>query len=92
MYRTQVTGHTTDGVHVQDGSSVKIQSSSIDAATGTGRSARVNSAAHLWFDEEAFGPTAGSTLAGPVCVTSDSSIDTNNSSTKVRTTAHCATP
>jgi hypothetical protein len=92
LYRAQVTGHTTDGVHVQDGSTVKIQSSSIDAATSTGRSARVNSDAHLWFDEEVNGPTASSTLAGPVCVSSDSSIDTNNSATHVRTTSHCPTP
>ncbi len=92
LYRAQLTGYTIDGVHVQDGSTVKIRSSFIDLATSTGRSARVNSAAHLWFDEEVYGPTASSSLSGPVCVTSNSSIDTSNSSTHVRTTANCSVP
>jgi hypothetical protein len=92
LYRTTVTGHATDGVRVQDGATVKVRSSSIDAATTTGRSARVKNNAHLWFDEETSGPSASSTLMGPVCVTGDSTVDTDNSSTKVTTTTKCLLP
>ena len=89
LYLAQITGHANDGVLVQDGAVVKVRSSSIDRATSTGRSAAVRSDAHLWFNEETAGPSAGSTLAGPVCVTSDSSVDTNNSSTVVKETSRC---
>ena len=92
LYRATVTSHTTDGVRVQDGSTVKVRSSSIDAATTSGRSARVKSNAHLWFDEETSGPSARSILAGPVCITGDSTVDTDNSSTIVRTTTKCLLP
>jgi hypothetical protein len=90
LYGAQVTGHAIDGVRVQDGSVVKVHSSTIDAATTSGRSAWVKSHSHLWFDEEIFGPTAGSSLAGPVCVTNHSSVDTDNSSTQITTINNCA--
>jgi hypothetical protein len=88
----QITGHAIDGVHIQDGSVVKVRSSSIDKAASTGRSATVRANAHLWFNEEAAGPTAASTLAGTVCVTANSSVDTYNSSTVVKETSPCPTP
>ncbi|HWM68396.1 MAG TPA: hypothetical protein VNO35_17525 [Steroidobacteraceae bacterium] len=92
LYRAQLAGHAVDGVRVQNGSVVKIRSSTIDAATTSGRSARVKSNAHLWFDEESNGPAAGSALAGPVCVTNSSSVDTDNSSTTLTTVATCTSP
>jgi len=90
LYRAQVQGHAIDGIRVQSGSVVKVRSSAIDAATGTGRSAWVKSHAHLWFDEEVYGPSAGTSLAGPVCVTNNSSVDTDNSSTQFTTITNCA--
>jgi hypothetical protein len=92
LYRAQITGHAVDGVRIQDGSVVKVRSSTIDRATSTGRSAAVKSHAHLWFNEETAGPAAGSTLAGAVCVTNDSSVDTDNSSTTVRAIPRCPSP
>ena len=92
LYRAQVMGHVIDGVRVQDGSVVKVHSSAIDAATGSGRSAWVKSHSHLWFDEEVYGPGASSSLAGPVCVTNNSSVDTDNSATQFTTVNTCATP
>jgi len=91
LYRAQVQGHAIDGIRVQSGSVVKVRSSAIDAATGTGRSAWVKSQSHLWFDEEVYGPSASTTLAGPVCVTNNSSVDTDNSATMPTTTASCGT-
>jgi hypothetical protein len=92
LYRAQVTGHSIDSVRVQNGSVAKIRSSTIDAATGSHRSARVSGQAHLWFNEEAYGPKAGSTLVGPVCVANNSSVDTENSSTELRTVDRCTGP
>ncbi len=65
---TNVSGHKIDGVLLQHGSVMRVRSSTIDAAGGTGRSARVKAQAHLYFDEQEAGPMAGSSLAGPVCV------------------------
>jgi hypothetical protein len=92
LYQATIDGHTIDGIRVQHGSTVRVRSSTIDAATTTGRSARVMSQAHLYFDEQANGPAAGSTLAGPVCATDTSSADTANSSTVITTTASCGSP
>jgi hypothetical protein len=92
LYLAQITGHAIDGVHIQDGSVVKVRSSSIDAATSTGRSATVRAQGHLWFNEETSGPSAASTLAGTVCVTKNSSVDVYNSSTVIKEVAPCPTP
>jgi hypothetical protein len=92
LYRAQINGHSLDSVRVQNGSVAKIRSSSIEAATGSRRSARVSSQAHLWFNEEAYGPSAASTLAGPVCIANNSSVDTENSSTQIRTIDRCTGP
>jgi hypothetical protein len=92
LYLTAISGHSIDGVRVQHGSTVRVRSSTIDAATASGRSARVTSQAHLYFDEQGNGPTASSTLAGPVCVAGTSSVDTDNSSTVIATTATCGSP
>lgn len=89
LYDVQISGHSTDGVLVQDGASAKVLSSTIDAASSTGRSARVRAQSILWFDEEQNGPTARSVLHGPVCVIGNSYVDTNNSSTQVRTQQNC---
>ena len=89
LYRAQVSGHSVDNVKVQNGSIVKIRSSTIGAATGSGRAARLKGNAHLWFDEETNGPSAGSTLAGPVCMTNGSTVDTDNSSTTLTTVSSC---
>ena len=89
LYDVQISGHSTDGVLVQDGASAKVLSSTIDAASSSGRSARVRAQSILWFDEEQNGPTARSVLHGPVCVTGNSYVDTNNSSTKVNTQQMC---
>jgi hypothetical protein len=92
LQNTQITGHTIDGVRVQDGSSVKVLSSRIDAATSTGRSARVRAQSVLWFNEEQGGAAARSVLAGPICVTDNSYVDTNNSGTQVRIQDACHSP
>jgi hypothetical protein len=89
LYDVQISGHSTDGVLVQDGASAKVLSSTIDTASSTGRSARVRAQSILWFDEEQNGPTARSVLHGPVCVIGNSYVDTNNSSTQVRTQQNC---
>jgi hypothetical protein len=89
LFNTAISGIGVDPIRVQDGSVVKVRSSQIAAASSTGRSAWVKSQSHLWFNEEQAGPGAGSTLAGPVCVTNSSSVDTDNSSTAVTTTASC---
>ena len=89
LYDVQISGHSTDGVLVQDGATAKVLSSTIDAASGTGRSARVRAQSILWFDEEQNGPAARSVLHGPVCVIGNSYVDTNNSSTQVRTQQMC---
>jgi hypothetical protein len=88
----RITGHTLDGVRVQHGSVVRVRSSSIDAATTSGRSARVKAQAHLYFDEQEAGPGARSTLAGPVCITGSSTVDTDNSSTAVTVRTSCPGP
>jgi hypothetical protein len=69
-----------------------VRSSQIDAASGSGRSARVKAQAHLYFDEQEAGPSAGSSLAGPVCVTGSSTVDTDNSSTVVTVVTSCPGP
>lgn len=92
LYLTSITGHTLDGIRVQHGSTMRLRSSSIDAATASGRSGRVMNQANLFFDEQGNGPAASSTLAGPVCVSGNSSVDTDNSATVVTTVATCASP
>jgi hypothetical protein len=92
IYQTAISEHTADGIRVQHGSTVRVRSSTIDAASASGRSARVTNQAHLYFDEQINGPAASSALAGPVCVTGNSSADTDNSSTVITTTATCGTP
>ena len=86
---TRISGHKIDGVRVQHGSVMRVRSSKIDAAGGTGRSARVKAQAHLYFDEQEAGPSAGSSLAGPVCVTGTSTADTDNSSTVITVVTSC---
>lgn len=88
LYLTNVSGHSIDNIRVQHGSTVRVRSSTIDAAS-SGRSARVASQAHLYFDEQDNGPAASSALAGPVCVTGTSSVDTDNSATVITTTTTC---
>jgi hypothetical protein len=85
-------GHTLDGVRVQHGSTVRVRSSKIDAASASGRSARVKAQAHLYFDEQEAGPGAGSSLAGPVCTTGGSTADTDNSSTVITVVTSCPGP
>lgn len=92
LFLTKITGHAIDGVRVRNGSVMHIRSSTLDAATSSGRSARVKSQAHLYFDEQTAGPAAGSTLAGPICVTDNSSVDTDNSSTVPTVVTACAAP
>jgi hypothetical protein len=89
---TKITGHALDGVRVQHGSVVRVRNSSIDAASSSGRSARVKAQAHLYFDEQEAGPSAGSSLAGPVCVTGSSTADTDNSSTALTVVTSCPGP
>jgi hypothetical protein len=84
-----ISGHKIDGVRVQHGSVMRVRSSTIDASGGTGRSARVKAQAHLYFDEQEAGPAAGSSLAGPVCVTGSSTADTDNSSTVITVVTSC---
>jgi hypothetical protein len=88
----RITGHTLDGVRVQHGSIVRIRNSQIDAATTSRRSARVKNSAHLYFDEQEAGPTARSTLSGPVCVTTSGTVDTENSSTALTIVRTCSGP
>jgi hypothetical protein len=92
LQHTNIAGHKLDGVRVQHGSTVRVRSSKIDAATATGRSARVKAQAHLYFDEQEAGPSAGSSLAGPVCVTGSSTADTDNSSTVITVVTSCPGP
>jgi hypothetical protein len=86
---TNISGHATDGVRVQHGSVMRVRSSKIDAAGITGRSAAVKAQAHLYFDEQEAGPLAGSSLAGPVCLTGSSTADTDNSSTVIAVVTSC---
>lgn len=86
---TSVSGHKIDGVRIQHGSVMRVRSSKIDAAGGTGRSACVKAQAHLYFDEQEAGPSAGSSLGGPVGVTGSSTVDTDNSSTVVSMVGSC---
>ena len=86
---TSVSGHKLDGVRVQHGSVMRVRSSKIDAATSTGRSAHVKAQAHLYFDEQEAGPSASSSLGGPVCVTGSSTADTDNSSTVITVVTSC---
>jgi len=90
LYLTNIQNHSVDGLRVQHGSTVRVRSSTVGAATATGRSGRVVSGANLYFDEQSNGPAAGSTLAGPVCVIGNSSVDTSNSSTVVTTVNSCS--
>jgi hypothetical protein len=69
-----------------------VRSSKIDAASASGRSARVKAQAHLYFDEQEAGPGAGSSLAGPVCTTGGSTADTDNSSTVITVVTSCPGP
>jgi len=92
LFQTAISGHSIDGLRVQHGSTVRVRSSTIDAATTSGRSARVKAQAHLYFDELSNGPAASSTLAGPVCITGNSSIDTDNSSTVINSQSACTSP
>jgi hypothetical protein len=90
---TAIQRHSLDGIRVQHGSTVRVRSSYIDAATVSGRSARVMSQAHLYFDEQSNGPTASSILAGSVCVMGNSNVDTSNSSTVILSPMDaCSTP
>ena len=89
LYGVQISGHSVDGVLVQDGASAKVMSSTIDAAGSTGLSARVRAQSILWFDEEKNGPTAKSVLQGPVCSTGNSHVDTHNSSTQITIEHSC---
>ena len=88
----RITGHTLDGVRVQHGSIMRIRNSQIDAATTSRRSARVKASAHLYFDEQEAGPTARSTLSGPVCVTTSGTVDTENSATTLTIVRTCSGP
>jgi hypothetical protein len=92
LYEAAVSGHAIDGIRAQHGSIVRVRSSTIDAATSSGRSARLKAQAHLYFDEQSKGPAAKSTLAGPVCVTGSATVDTDNSSTVVTVTTSCSSP
>jgi hypothetical protein len=92
LYVAAISGHAIDGIRVQHGSIVRVRSSTIDAATSSGRSARLKAQSHLYFDEQANGPTASSTLAGPVCVTGNATVDTDNSATAVNVTTSCTLP
>jgi hypothetical protein len=89
---TRITGHTLDGVRVQNGSIMRVRNSTIDAAVTSRRSARVKGAAHLFFDEQEAGPTARSTLSGPVCVTTSGTTETENSATSLTITRICSGP
>jgi hypothetical protein len=86
-----ISGHSLDSVRVTNGSTARIRSSSVGAAT-SGRSATVKSQAHLYFDEQDNGAAASSSLAGTVCVTGNSTVDTDNSSTVVNVVTTCGTP
>lgn len=88
----RIAGHTLDGVRVQNGSIVRVRNTTIDAAVTSRRSARVKSSAHLYFDEQEAGPTARSTLSGPVCVTTSGTVDTENSATSLTITRTCSGP
>jgi len=90
LYGIAISGHALDGVRVTNGSMARIRSSSIGAAA-SGRSAMVKSQAHLYFDELENGPNASSSLAGTVCVTGNSTVDTDNSSTVLNVVTTCGT-
>ena len=92
LHFTRMTGHTLDGVRVQHGSVVRVRSSQIGAGTSSGRAARVKALSHLYFDEQEAGPAAGSTLSGPVCVTTSSYADAENSSTALTIVRSCPGP
>ncbi len=92
LYGVAIGGNSIDGVRVTNGSTARIRSSTIGAASSSGRSVRLKSQAHLYFDEHENGPAASSTLAGPVCVTGNSTVDTDNSATVVNVTTTCSSP
>ncbi len=92
LQNMRITGHTLDGVRVQNGSIVRIRNSQIDAATTSRRSARVKGSSHLYFDEQEAGPTARSTLSGSVCVTTSGTVETENSATSLTITRICSGP
>src|SRR5581483_3396233 len=83
LYQTTGKNQSVDNVRVQNGAVVRIESSTIGAASTSGRSARVATGGNLYFSELRAGPGASSTLSGPVCVTGNSSVDTNNSATVI---------
>lgn len=89
---TRLAGFAYDGVRVQNGSIARVQSSKIDAASTSGRSARVKASGHLYFDEQQSGPGAGSSLGGPVCITGSATVDADNSSTVVSVLTSCTGP
>jgi hypothetical protein len=92
LYGVAISGQSNDGVRVTNGSTARIRSSTISAASASGRSARLKSQAHLYFDEGSNGPAASSTLAGPVCITGNSTVDTDGSATVVNVTTTCSSP
>src|SRR6187551_2595249 len=89
LQNTSISDHKIDGVRIQHGSTMRVRSSKIDAAGGTGRSACVKAQAHLYFDEQEAGPAAGSSLGGPVGVTGNATADTDNSSTVITVVTSC---
>lgn len=92
LYQTAVSGHAIDNIRIQNGSVARIESSTIGAASTSGRSARVAHGGDLYFAELTAGSSAHSTLSGPVCVTGNSSVDTSNSATVITTTSTCTSP
>jgi hypothetical protein len=92
LYKVAISGHSVDSVRVTNGSTARIRSSTLAAASSSARSVRLKSQAHLYFDEGDNGPTASSTLAGPVCITGNSTVDTDNSATVVNVTTTCSSP
>jgi hypothetical protein len=91
LHAIAISGHALDGIRVTNGSTARIRSSSIGAAS-SGRSATAKGQAHLYFDEQDNGSTASSSLAGSVCVTGNSTVDTDNSSTVLNVVTTCGTP
>lgn len=86
LYLTTIQNHSIDGIRIQHGSTVRVRSSAVDAASASGRSASLAYGANLYFDEQLNGPSASSAVAGPVCTTTNSNVDTSNSATVVNVT------
>jgi hypothetical protein len=92
LFGVVISGHSIDGVRVTNGSTARISSTTISASSSSGRSARAKGQAHLYFDEVVNGPAASSSLGGPVCITGNSTVDTDNSATVLNVTTTCSTP